>query len=260
MSPIGRHQLGVATGLWLGAFVVYLLAFWTSPNLDLPAAAARALVNSVTLAFWAGLAWMAQSWPMARGARAWLFHLLLALAFACCWYLSVVLLHGMREAGVAGSFEVFHFNRIAFVWQVFQGMLVYAVLALSFALRHAQHRIRHLESTEGATSLDEQTLLVRGEEGIVPLETDRIVYVEAAGDYTQVVTLEGRFLVHRSLRELMRGLGPAFVRTHRSHAVNLRQLVFAESAGAGRLRLELAGGHQLRTSREGARRIRELSR
>ena len=81
------------------------------------------------------------------------------------------------------------------------------------------------------------------------LPIGEIDYVEAAGDYMCLRAGDRTHVLRRTLAELLDALGPAFVRVHRSAAVNGSRLRRFEPNGHGDGWVVLAGGHRLRCSR-----------
>jgi DNA-binding LytR/AlgR family response regulator len=68
-------------------------------------------------------------------------------------------------------------------------------------------------------------LFVRKGNAHVKVRVEDILYVEALENYAQLVTTQGKFLAHITMRELETRLAdPPFFRAHRSHLVNLDQV------------------------------------
>lgn len=146
--------------------------------------------------------------------------------------------------------------RIALVWQLFQGLVLYAlVAAITYALRGGR-----LAAPVRLVSLREpiERYLTKQGDELIPVEVEDIVCIRGAQDYAEVATIGGRsHLIRMSLGELEQRLPHnQFLRVHRSAIVNLRHLGRAEPIGSGRLALHLAGGEMVETSRNGAQAIR----
>ena len=95
-------------------------------------------------------------------------------------------------------------------------------------LREAVERVRR--ARDGASAADRASLrlFVDGKHLLVPLST--ILYLEADGSYTNVVTADARHFVSKGLRELAERLeGKGFYRSHRSYLLNLQ---YVRSVGA----------------------------
>jgi len=83
--------------------------------------------------------------------------------------------------------------------------------------------------------------------------------IDACDDYAALVAGEHTRLVHVTLRQLEARLDPhRFVRTHRSHLINLDHVVTCESLGDGRLTVVMRSGVRIPCSRTGSARIRSL--
>ena len=231
----------------------YFLVFTITPRdrNTFPETLLDALINVGALLLWAAPVWWMNlrvllSRPLWQQAMA---HPALGIAFAVAWYFSVTVLIGWRAENFSGAFSVRPFSYVAFVWQVFQGLTVYALLVALAVIR------RHEPTTKAPAA---QRLLIRADDELVSLSVENIVSIERAGDYAQLVTERDRHLTRKSLAELERQL-PAgqFIRVHRSHLINLNALESAESIGGGRLRARLRGDVLVETSRAGAKLLRD---
>ncbi len=61
----------------------------------------------------------------------------------------------------------------------------------------------------------------------VKLNTDKILYIEASGNYVTIVTAEHKYSIFSSLAafyEQIKNINPDFTRVHRSYIINLQQL------------------------------------
>ena len=183
-------------------------------------------------------------------------HLLLAPCFALLWYGLIVIAQAILAVRERGSIELLGFSPIALVWQLFQGLVLYAlVAAITYALRGGR-----LAAPVRLVSLREpiERYLTKQGDELIPVEVEDIVCIRGAQDYAEVATIGGRsHLIRMSLGELEQRLPHnQFLRVHRSAIVNLRHLGRAEPIGSGRLALHLAGGEMVETSRNGAQAIR----
>ncbi len=184
-------------------------------------------------------------------------HLVLAPAFALLWYGLIIFIQSLMRMPAEGRFELVTFSAIALVWQLFQGLGLYAlVAAITYALRGGRaaatvHLIAPGEPME--------RYFTRQGDELVPIEVEDIVFIRGAQDYAEVTLASGRaHLVRMSLGEFEQRLARGqFLRVHRSIIVNLRHMARAEPIGSGRLALHLAGGQTVETSRSGAQAIRQ---
>jgi len=96
----------------------------------------------------------------------------------------------------------------------------------------------------------------RGER-IVPILAGDIRRIAAQGDYAEVHTPAGAFLLHVSLKELAARLDPdRFVQVHRSHIVNLDAIDHLRPYDERRLVLVLKEGGEIVASRAASERLR----
>lgn len=228
-------------------FVVTTGATWGSALLD-------ALINVGSLALWGALAgWLNHKFLLDRSAALQaLLHPLTAFGFALAWYFSVTVLLGWRAGDFSGMFTVQPFSSVAFVWQSFQGLTLYALIVALAVIERLSARPAAIHETLP------NRLLVRGQDGLVSIPVAEIVCIERAGDYAQLVTASGRHLTRKSLAELERHLPTErFLRIHRACLINLDALESAEPIGGGRMRAVLSGDIRANTSRTGARLLRE---
>ncbi|MEO0972858.1 MAG: LytTR family DNA-binding domain-containing protein [Pseudomonadota bacterium] len=78
---------------------------------------------------------------------------------------------------------------------------------------------------------------------------EEIQWIESAGGYCVVHTVERRHVLREGLQQLEHALGPEFVRVHRSAVVNVAHLSSVESIKRGDAVLHLRGGATVRMSR-----------
>lgn len=104
-------------------------------------------------------------------------------------------------------------------------------------------------------------IFVRNGRSIVPLAVDSIVRFEAVGDYVAVHAGGATHLLHLSLNRLQERLDPRrFVRLHRTHLVNLDQVLAFKRQLSGGMCAELRDGSSLAVSRSKAQELRGLAR
>ena len=195
-----------------------------------------------------------------------LVQLPLAIVFAVAWYFAVLVGNGAREGWLAEGFSVRPFVPVAFAWQMFQGVTLYAVAALFSQTVDLRAKLR----ADGQTKPEDgsartiaptpRTLLIRRNGEAERADFDEIVRISGAGDYVEIVLIDRTILSSSTLGDL-EGAVPAdaFVRAHRSHLVRLAAVRRAEPAGNGRTTLHLVNGDSIVTSRAGSRAIRDAS-
>lgn len=95
-----------------------------------------------------------------------------------------------------------------------------------------------------------ERIMVRQEESIRFVRVERVVRLEAAGNYVKVVSDEGDFSIRSPLRDLLGRLDRStFVRVHRSHAVNLDRVVEIQPWFGGDYVVVLDNDEEVRLSR-----------
>lgn len=181
-------------------------------------------------------------------------------AFALAFHFLHSLLTAIVMGGSLSSFDVRPvLPGPASIWQLSQGMLVYAVAALAATLIAAREQALPLPSSEpDAKPSFPQRFFVKDRDEVRPLEVADIACISGAGDYSEILTRTGVHLTRIRLQSFAAQLDPElFVRVHRSLIVSYQSIVRFEPDGTGRLNVELDNGRMVRTSREGAARLKE---
>ena len=117
---------------------------------------------------------------------------------------------------------------------------------------------RALERVKAPSSPSLEALAVRriGCVELVPLAS--LAYIQGAGDYTELVSREGRTdLCDKGLDRLEALLSPKFLRIHRSYLVPLADIVRLWSFEGSRVEVELKGGLRLPVGRSRLKGLRE---
>ncbi|WP_233503598.1 LytTR family DNA-binding domain-containing protein [Sphingomonas psychrotolerans] len=204
-----------------------------------------------------------------RPAVAAVLHVPLAVAFALSWYLCTIVSFGLTPSWIRAGISVAPFGPVALAWQMFQGVTLYAALALFAYWRDAMARLESLRAgrtaaTDQATSAPPParetvgSLLVRCDREVVPVALNHIVIISGVDGYAEVVTNARRLLSTTTLARFEAILPlEQFVRVHRSHIARLGAIRHAEPAGNGKLLLHMENGDMVSTSRTGARALKE---
>lgn len=257
--------LAAALSGWAVLTLAYVLVFASTLDRPLWTNALDALSNSVPALILGVLAWfLIDRFVFERSLRIQLIaHIVLAAGFALAWYFLVLVVLGARNGWLEG-FDVEPFAGPAFIWQLFQGVTLYAVVALGtymlFFQSAAKALLEDVLSSNGTAPPEPNAsqVLFKVEKEIVSLGFDEVVRVSGAGDYVEVITPTRSYLSTTSLAKFEDHLPEhEFARAHRSHIVRLEAIERAESAGNGRLTLLLKNGDTIETSRSGARRIKQ---
>lgn len=183
-----------------------------------------------------------------------------APAFALCWYALLLMTLAIFAMLAGYPFRITPFSGPAFSWQVFQGLLLYAlVAAVTYALRGGRQAaaLTIVNTPERAAPLDRY--LVRDGDYVTPIAVDDIILITGAQDYSEVTTASGKHLVRLSLGEFEARLDPkSFLRVHRSSIINFARLDRAEPAGGGRMLAWMENGESVPVSRAGAQLLRSF--
>ncbi|MEO0784996.1 MAG: LytTR family DNA-binding domain-containing protein [Pseudomonadota bacterium] len=196
------------------------------------------------------------------------FHFVAAILFSVLWYIGIQVGYGLRDGWVTNGITGRPLLGVALSWQGFQGVTLYAVIALfTYAAYYRQQwlaaeaRLSDL-AKKAAQAVPKpaspKQVLVKDGRDYKPVSVAEIIALSGAGDYTEIVTASGRHLSTTSLSKFETELPSSdFARVHRSHIVRLSSVISVESAGNGRLTLHMPSGLSVTTSRAGARVIRE---
>lgn len=91
---------------------------------------------------------------------------------------------------------------------------------------------------------------------VVPI--DEVLYLQADGDYVQVVTPQGRFLKEQTLKSFAEQLPPErFARVHRSVLVNVEAISRIERYEKNTQQLRLKNGDTVKVSQQGYKLLRQ---
>jgi hypothetical protein len=126
----------------------------------------------------------------------------------------------------------------------YEVMAVWAMTAVCHVLvpheKAARKRDPHGESSE---------IQVPTRNGVERVALDAIEYVDAHGNYAQLNTTGGRYLVRETMARMEARLGAAFLRVHRSAIVRLDRIERVQVAGKGGFWIVLKSGTRLRAGR-----------
>lgn len=104
-------------------------------------------------------------------------------------------------------------------------------------------------------------LFARHGDRIVPISVASIFHIQAQGDYAEVHSGEGVFLIHVSLSDLAARLdADSFLQVHRSHIVNLAAVAHLKPYDERRLAIILRDGSVVVASRSASEALRRRAR
>lgn len=123
----------------------------------------------------------------------------------------------------------------------------------------AQRLVKALaRAREPLARAGETQLVARGAGRIDLIPTSSIVGLSGADDYVEVVLADGRTLLHdATLDDLEPRLPAHFIRTHRSHIINLRAIASLRSIGRGQRVAVMTTGREIPVSRRRAAEVTE---
>jgi two-component system LytT family response regulator len=125
--------------------------------------------------------------------------------------------------------------------------------------RQLTHRILDLLTEAKTASQTDRRLVIKTAGRVVLVDTDEIDWVEAAGNYVELKTSSGSYLLREGIRHLAERLDPGqFVRIHRSVIVNLRRIKELQPCNRGEYMVILKDGKQLSCSRSYRAKLQQL--
>jgi len=125
--------------------------------------------------------------------------------------------------------------------------------------RYLTHRILDLLTEARTGSKTERRLIIKTGGRVVFVELDEIDWVEAAGNYVELKTSGGCYLLREGIGHLSVRLDPGeFVRIHRSIIVNVRKIKELQPCNRGEYIVVLRDGKQLSCSRGFRARLQHL--
>ena len=184
-----------------------------------------------------------------------LIHIGLAVPFTFVWYALVLAGFALGNDWLRGGVASRAFSENAMVWQLHQGLILYAVLILYRALK-----AERINRSNTLVEREPDHLLLRQGQEMFCVAPDEIVSISGAGDYSEIITRTSQFMSTKSLDHFERTLASVMVRIHRSHLVRIGAIERTEPAGNGRVQVHLINGHALTSSREGGKLLRRLVR
>ncbi|HPG34415.1 MAG: response regulator [Lentimicrobiaceae bacterium] len=162
------------------------------------------------------------------------------------------------------AIKAFEMNAVDYLLKPF------AKARLSQAIERARQRLltqkigNQQEITELKAKLDDTSgeldrIVTRLGSKIVVIPVDKIWYIEAQDDYVMVYSELGNHLKEKTMKYFETHLAPqGFIRIHRSHLVNVNQILSVDLYGKDTHLVSLKCGAKLKTSAEGYKRLRDL--
>ncbi len=93
------------------------------------------------------------------------------------------------------------------------------------SVNRAKENIEAAQKANSASPLEDQTIFIKENSQFSRLDTNKILYVEAYGDYVNIYTTEKKYTVHTTMKNIEQKLDEAnFMRIHRSYIVQLSKI------------------------------------
>lgn len=251
---------------WMVLILAYMLIFRAFGEETIGPALQRAVINvlpAIVLSF--PVLHVVETYAVDRPLfQQTAIHLVGAVLFGVAWLIGIQAGYGLRDGWLTEGITGRPLLGVALTWQLFQGLIVYAVIALYGYMRNYQLRlmraeedISRLRSDTPETAPQASQLLVKDGRTFKPIPISDIIAISGAGDYCDVVTPTQIFASRTALSQFESILPDSiFMRVHRSHIVRVDAILSVESAGNGKLTLHLLGGNSVVTSRTGAKLIK----
>ncbi|GAB5454724.1 MAG: hypothetical protein Hens2KO_09530 [Henriciella sp.] len=196
-------------------------------------------------------------------------HFVLAIIFTHVWYLLILVTASFRLDWLTSGMTLSPFYESATLWQLLQGVVIYAALQGLIYGRWLQERLhaveRRLEDAlqhqPNTTGDGAAAVFVKAEGEFRQIDLEDLPHIEANGDQVLLHTKLGQFSCNKALSEYAQKLEDSgYIRIHRSHLVRAAAILGAEPTGDGRLSIHLDTGTSIIASRSGTRAFKEFTR
>lgn len=196
-------------------------------------------------------------------------HLLLAILFTHIWYLLVLVSASFRLDWLASGITLSPFYEAATLWQLLQGIVIYAALQGLIYGRCLQERLQDtelrleaaLQNEPNRTGDTTAAVFVKEDGEFRQIDLEDLSHIEADGDQVLLHTKRGQFSCNKALSEYAQKLEHSgYIRIHRSHLVRGTAILAAEPTGDGRLSIHLKSGTTIIASRSGTRAFKAYTR
>lgn len=196
-------------------------------------------------------------------------HFCLAIVFAHLWYLLILVAAGFRLNWLTSGINLSPFYGSATLWQLLQGITIYAAMQgliygrwLQEQLRAAQLSLeKALHQKPDASSIKLDSVFVKADGEFKKLDLEDLIHLEADGDQVRLHTKLGPFTCNKSLSDYALKLEDSgYIRIHRSHLIRANAIISAEPTGDGRLSVHLSSGTSIIASRTGTRAFKEYAK
>ncbi len=202
----------------------------------------------VGLAYWA---WYITEFVPLLPTRALLTVVALLIWAAGCYAIQHLIEWTLQEPYLA--------FRYTFPFRIVFGVLLWSVIMLWYRIQVLRTDLRNQEDEPPA---DESMLIdritVKDGSRIHLVEAEKILYIQACGDYVTLITPDGQYVKEQTMKYYETHLPPdLFVRIHRSYIVNVTQILRVELFGKENYQMLLKNGTKLKMSISGYRLLKD---
>lgn len=196
-------------------------------------------------------------------------HFLLAIVFTHVWYLLILVTASFRLDWLTSGITLSPFYESATLWQLLQGVVIYAAIQgliygrwLQERLRDTERRLEEaLQRAPEKANAETAAVFVKTDGEFRQIDLEDLSHIEANGDQVLLHTRLGQFSCNKSLSEYANKLEDSgYIRIHRSHLVRATAIIGAEPTGDGRLSIHLDSGTSIIASRSGTRAFKDFTR
>ncbi|MEM9169088.1 MAG: LytTR family DNA-binding domain-containing protein [Pseudomonadota bacterium] len=270
-----RREIRSETTLWIIAFVclgvAYLIQFQVVRDESVLRSVRTALVNVVPIVLIGiSVRLFVRRYLISRPVIEQVaVHFLLAIIFAHLWYLLILVAAGFRPNWLASGIRLSPFYESATLWQLLQGVVIYAAMQGLIYARWLQEQLQATQSAlaealqkkPDASQPERDSVFVKVDGEFKKVDLTDLIHLEADGDQVRLHTKLGTFSCNKSLSDYALKLEDSgYIRIHRSHLVRANAILSAEPTGDGRLSIHLASGASIVASRNGARAFRQYTK
>lgn len=162
------------------------------------------------------------------------------------------------------AIKAFEMNAVDYLLKPFAKVRLYQAIEKARQRLLTQNIGNNKEIERLKTKLEDNTgeidrVVTRLGSKIVVIPVEKIWYIEAQDDYVMVYSELGNHLKEKTMKYFESHLAPqGFIRIHRSHLVNVNQILSVDLYGKDTHLVSLKCGAKLKTSAEGYKRLREL--
>lgn len=256
MHPLLQLRTGIVQMALLVGSIVFIQWLLLTGYGD--ESAFSALVDSVVSVFvFAFLCFIA--WDVIRVIRSVYFLVVLSIAILLVWLLVIQSVWWLFSGADPVGYESYVYS---VPLRLFIGLLVWCIVLLWYRLiiSKTETQSKPISDADNAVMTGELCDHVAVKDGtrIHIVRLDDLVAIQAEGDYVILITSDARFVKEQTMKYFEFHLPPnRFVRIHRSHIVNVEQILRVELYGKETYHVLLKNGVCLKASSNGYKLLKE---